>query len=239
MSIDYNECAQRHVRRHCSILCPSLPLPFDRKFLIYDVNRDVHDSIAMISKSRESSNFFPFFSYWSRIGLSQYGLESYRFRRYCIGKYRGHIGFVDIVLVKYLGHIGLDEIFEKNIFKFFSEKCPFLAKKCPFFAIFGQKMAKISSFFVKFREVVQKLAFFIVLVLGRIFLANFLYRIGIDRIFGKKWLSYWYWVKIFFEIFCIVLVSDGIFGPKFFSGVLVSWLKKCQMHISASYVFCL
>ena len=96
------------------------------------MDREEHESIAMISKLRESSNFFPFFSYWSRIGLSQYGLEPYRFCRYCIGKYRGHIGLVDIVLVKYRGHIGLVNIFEKIFF----QKKP----------IFGQKMVKNGHF---------------------------------------------------------------------------------------------
>ena len=87
-------------------------------------SRDVHESIAMISKSRESSNFLKIFSYWSRIGVSQYGLESYRFCRYCIGKYRGHIGFVDIVLVKYRGHIGFVEIFEEIFFSKFFQWTP-------------------------------------------------------------------------------------------------------------------
>ena len=48
--------------------------------------------------------------------------------KYCIGKYQGHIGLVDTVLVKYRGHIGLVKILEK----FFSKKMP----------IFGQKMVK-------------------------------------------------------------------------------------------------
>ena len=171
--------------------------------------RDVHDSIAMISKSRESSNFFPFFSYWSRIGLSQYGLESYRFHRYCIGKYRGHIGFVDIVLVKYRGHIGFVEIFEKKNFKIFPKKCPFLAKKCPFLAIFGQKMAKISSFFVKFREVVQNLAFF--------------YRIGIgSNFFGQFFISYWYRSN-FWQKMTLVLVLGRNFFRNFLYCIGLGW----------------
>ena len=130
----------------------------------------------MISKSRESSNFFQFFSYWSRIGLSQYGLEPYRFRRYCIGKYRGHIGLVDIVLVKYRGHIGLVNFFEK----FFSKKN---AHFWPKITIFGQKMIKNGHFWPKngqnidfFSKILPsrpKIGLLIILVLGRIFGAIF------------------------------------------------------------------
>ena len=39
------------------------------------VSRVLHNILAIVLSSRESSIFFQFFSYWSRIGLSQYGLD--------------------------------------------------------------------------------------------------------------------------------------------------------------------
>ena len=137
--------------------------------------------------------------------------RSYWYRRYCIGKYRGHIVLVDIVLVKYRGHIVLVDICEKF---FFPKKCSFLPKNALFWPKNGQKWPKYRQNIEKYRKIVQKLPFFIVLVLYWSSKKFFLCRIGIESIFGPK-------------MTLVLVLGRKIFGNFFYRiGIEMDFLAK-------------
>ena len=110
-----------------------------------------------------------------------------------------HIGFVDIVLVKYRGHIGFIEIFEEIFFPNFS-------KKMPIFGHFWPKNGQNIEFFCKILSSCPKIGLFLsywywveffwpifyIVLVSIEFLANNDSRIGIgSKFFLKFFVLYW------------------------------------------------
>ena len=154
----------------CPCCAHAVPVP-QKVSTASTISRHLHDSIAMISISRESAIFFQFFSYLYRIEVTIF----FQFRIRIVLRWPIFFNFFrigldidDIGVGQYRRHIGVGDIDIPNIEVVSTyidpKKSPKNGQKLPKFAKNGQKLPKnaqnIAKISPKYRKIGQKLPFF-------------------------------------------------------------------------------